>query len=147
MDLLLYGAIAAPRAVLPAMREAGAGTPLYTNGAGSLAPTPMLGNLNAAQAALRNWVIGLHKELADTGVQAAHAAIGVWIGTDGPPGVPAASAEEIAPSTGTCTPSATKPSASTPSDAVGANNSPKAVARPLGSAAESPRGCPDYAAQ
>jgi NAD(P)-dependent dehydrogenase (short-subunit alcohol dehydrogenase family) len=97
MDFLLYGAIAATRAVLPAMREAGAGTLLYTNGAGSADPNPMLGNLNAAQAALRNWVLGLHKELAGTGVQAAHAAIGVWIGTDGPPGVPAAPAEEVAP--------------------------------------------------
>ncbi|MEU5029423.1 SDR family NAD(P)-dependent oxidoreductase [Streptomyces milbemycinicus] len=36
MDFLLYGAIAATRAVLPAMREAGAGTLLYTNGAGSV---------------------------------------------------------------------------------------------------------------
>ncbi|MFI6863132.1 SDR family NAD(P)-dependent oxidoreductase [Streptomyces sp. NPDC050421] len=97
MDFLLYGAIAATRAVLPAMREAGAGTLLYTNGAGSADPTPMLGNLNAAQAALRNWVLGLHKELAGTGVQAAHVAIGAWIGTDGPPGLPSASAEEVAP--------------------------------------------------
>ncbi|GJF23753.1 SDR family NAD(P)-dependent oxidoreductase [Streptomyces sp. HO565] len=97
MDILLYGAIAATRAVLPAMREAGAGTLLYTNGAGSVDPNPMLGNLNAAQAALRNWVLGLHKELSDTGIQAAHVAIGAWIGTDGPPGVPAAPAEEVAP--------------------------------------------------
>ncbi|MGW4779281.1 SDR family NAD(P)-dependent oxidoreductase, partial [Streptomyces filamentosus] len=34
MDILLHGALAATRAVLPAMREAGAGTLLYTNGAG-----------------------------------------------------------------------------------------------------------------
>jgi NADP-dependent 3-hydroxy acid dehydrogenase YdfG len=97
MDLLLYGAIAATRAVLPAMREAGTGTLLYTNGAGSIDPNPMLGNLNAAQAALRNWVLGLHKELAGTGVQAAHVAVGAWIGNDAPPGVPAAPAEDIAP--------------------------------------------------
>ncbi|MEU6847864.1 SDR family oxidoreductase [Streptomyces sp. NPDC046716] len=97
MDLLLHGAIAATRAVLPAMREAGAGTLLYTNGAGSIDPVPMLGNLNAAQAALRNWVLGLHKELAGTGVKAAHVAIGAWVGPDGPPGVPAAPAEDIAP--------------------------------------------------
>ncbi|GHG24087.1 SDR family NAD(P)-dependent oxidoreductase [Streptomyces filamentosus] len=96
MDVLLHGALAATRAVLSAMREAGAGTLLYTNGAGSVDPDPVLGNLNAAQAALRNWVLGLHKELAGTGVQAAHVAIGAWIGTGGPPGVPAAPAEEIA---------------------------------------------------
>ncbi|MEV0640969.1 SDR family NAD(P)-dependent oxidoreductase [Streptomyces sp. NPDC050619] len=97
MDFLLYGAIAATRAVLPAMREAGTGTLLYTSGAGSLDPIPMLGNVNAAQAALRNWVINLHKELADTDIQAAHVAIGVWIGAGGPPGAPTATAEEIAP--------------------------------------------------
>ena len=34
----LYGAIAATKAVLPAMREAGAGTLLYTTGAGSIDP-------------------------------------------------------------------------------------------------------------
>ncbi|NGY64273.1 SDR family NAD(P)-dependent oxidoreductase [Lentzea sp. NEAU-D13] len=97
MDFNLYGAITATRAVLPAMREAGAGTLLYSGGAGSIDPLPMLGNANAAQAALRNWVINLHKELAGTGIQAAHVAIGVWIGTDGPPGAPTATAEEIAP--------------------------------------------------
>lgn len=97
MDILLHGAIVATQAVLPGMCEAGAGTLLYTNGAGSVDPNPLLGNLNAAQAALRNWVLGLHKELADTGIQAAHVAIGAWIGTDAPPGMPSALAEDIAP--------------------------------------------------
>ena len=97
MDFQLYGAIAATQAVLPAMREAGAGTLLYTTGGGSVDPVPMLGNVNAAAAALRNWVLNLHKELAGTGIQAAHVAIGVWIGTDGPPGAPTAEAEQIAP--------------------------------------------------
>lgn len=97
LELLFYGAITATQAVLPAMREAGAGTLLYSTGAGSIDPLPMLGNANAAAAALRNWVLNLHKELAGTGVQAAHVAIGVWIGTDGPPGAPTATADEIAP--------------------------------------------------
>ncbi|WP_133916568.1 SDR family NAD(P)-dependent oxidoreductase [Streptomyces sp. NBC_00582] len=97
IDLLLYSAITATQAVLPAMREAGAGTLLFTNGAGSVDPNPMLGNANAAQAALRNWVLNLHKELAGTGIQAAHVAIGVWIGAGSPPGVPTAEAEDIAP--------------------------------------------------
>ncbi|MEV0619288.1 SDR family oxidoreductase [Nonomuraea sp. NPDC050404] len=97
IDLLLYSAITATQAVLPAMREAGTGTLLYTNGGGSIDPHPMLGNVNAAQAALRNWVLNLHKELAGTGIQAAHVAIGVWIGAGGPPGAPTAQAEEIAP--------------------------------------------------
>jgi NAD(P)-dependent dehydrogenase (short-subunit alcohol dehydrogenase family) len=97
MDFQLYGAIAATRAVLPAMREAGTGTLLYTTGAGSVSPIPMFGNINAAAAALRNWVINLHGELADTGIQAAHVAIGVWIGTHGPAGAPTATADQIAP--------------------------------------------------
>lgn len=97
IEYLLYGAVAAARAVLPAMREAGAGTLLFTSGGGSVDPVPMLGNVNAAGAALRNWVVNLHKELAGSGVYAAHVAINVWIGDGGPEGFPTASAEEIAP--------------------------------------------------
>ncbi|NUR67656.1 MAG: SDR family oxidoreductase, partial [Streptomyces sp.] len=66
MEFQLYGAIAATRAVLPAMREAGAGTLLFTTGAGSIDPVPQVGNVNAAAAALRNWVLNLHKELDGT---------------------------------------------------------------------------------
>lgn len=97
MNFQLYGAIAATRAVLPAMREAGAGTLLYTTGAGSVDPVPQVGNVNAAAAALRNWVLNLHKELADTGIQAAHVAIDVSIGNSAIPGFPTAPAEQISP--------------------------------------------------
>lgn len=96
IEYQLYGAMTATRAVLPAMRDAGAGTLLFTTGGGSVDPNPMLGNVNAAAAALRNWVLNLHKELAGTGIQAAHVAIAVWIG-QGPEGAPTASAEQIAP--------------------------------------------------
>lgn len=97
MEFQLYGAIAATRAVLPAMREAGAGTLLYTTGAGSIDPVPQVGNINAAAAALRNWVINLHKELDGTGIQAAHVGIDVSIGTPAVPGFPTAQPEEISP--------------------------------------------------
>ncbi|MFI9832434.1 SDR family NAD(P)-dependent oxidoreductase [Streptomyces sp. NPDC051913] len=97
MEFQLYGAIAATRAVLPAMREAGAGTLLFTTGAGSIDPVPQVGNVNAAAAALRNWVLNLHKELDGTGVQAAHVGIDVSIGTPAVPGFPTAQPEEIAP--------------------------------------------------
>ena len=80
IDFQLYGAMAATEAVLPAMREAGSGTLLYTTGAGSVDPVPFVGNVNAAAAALRNWVINLNKELAGTGVYPAHVAIDVSIG-------------------------------------------------------------------
>ncbi|MDT0346224.1 SDR family NAD(P)-dependent oxidoreductase [Streptomyces litchfieldiae] len=93
----LYGAVTAARAVLPAMREAGAGMLLFTTGGGSVHPIPMLGNINAAAAALRNWVLNLHNELAGSGVLAAHVAINTWIGEGGPEGIPSATPEQIAP--------------------------------------------------
>jgi NAD(P)-dependent dehydrogenase (short-subunit alcohol dehydrogenase family) len=97
VEYSFYGAVAAARAVLPAMREAGAGTLLFTTGGGSVDPVPMLGNVNAAQAALRNWVLNLNKELTGSGVYAAHVAINVWIGGGGPEGSPMATPEQIAP--------------------------------------------------
>lgn len=97
IEYYLYGALHATQAVLPAMREAGAGTLLFTTGGGSVDPAPMMGNVNAAAAGLRNWVLNLNKELTGTGVQAAHVAIGVWIGAGGPEGVPSAEPEQIAP--------------------------------------------------
>ncbi|MDP4505072.1 SDR family NAD(P)-dependent oxidoreductase [Nonomuraea turcica] len=93
----VYGALTAAHAVLPAMREAGAGTLLFTTGGGSVHPVPMLGNVNAAAAALRNWVLNLHNELAGSGVYAAHVAITAWIGEGGPEGIPTATPEQIAP--------------------------------------------------
>ncbi|MFJ8717261.1 SDR family NAD(P)-dependent oxidoreductase [Streptomyces violaceus] len=99
MNFQLYGAIAATQAVLPAMRETGAGTLLYTTGAGSIWPDPRVANVNAAAAALRNWVMNLHKELADagTGIQAAHIGIDSSIGVSVIPGVEAARPEQITP--------------------------------------------------
>lgn len=47
IEYTFYGAVEAARAVLPAMREAGAGTLLFTTGGGSVDPIPMLGNVNA----------------------------------------------------------------------------------------------------
>lgn len=97
MRYLVYGAIAATGAVLPAMRQAGTGTLLFTTGAGSVDPTPMLGDINTAGAALRSWVLNLHKELEPEGIQAAHVAIGAWIGDRAPEGTPSASADQISP--------------------------------------------------
>lgn len=56
---------------------------------------PQVGNVNAAAAALRNWVINLQKELAGIGIQAAHVGIDVSIGTSAVPGFPTAQPEEI----------------------------------------------------
>jgi NADP-dependent 3-hydroxy acid dehydrogenase YdfG len=96
VEFQFYGAIAATAAVLPAMQAAGSGTLLYTTGAGSIEPVTMLGNVNSAAAAVRNWAINLNHELADTGVYAAHMAIDVSIDVPAIPGFPTAPAADIA---------------------------------------------------
>jgi NADP-dependent 3-hydroxy acid dehydrogenase YdfG len=88
VEYYLYGAMAATRQVLPAMRAAGTGTLLYTTGGGSIDPNPMMGNINAAAAALRNWVLNLNKALDGSGVHAAHVAISAWIGSGAPEAEP-----------------------------------------------------------
>ena len=60
MRYLVDGAIAVTGVALPAMRQAGAGKLLFTTGAGSVDPTPMLGDINTASAVLRSWVMDLH---------------------------------------------------------------------------------------
>jgi NAD(P)-dependent dehydrogenase (short-subunit alcohol dehydrogenase family) len=97
LEFQLYGAITATRAVLPAMREAGTGTLLFTTDARSVNPQPPTANINAAAAALRNWTLNLHKELADTGVQAAHIGIDATIGTPTFYGQARVTADQIAP--------------------------------------------------
>ncbi|MBZ4521867.1 SDR family NAD(P)-dependent oxidoreductase [Mycobacterium avium] len=96
IEFQLYGALTATTAVLPAMRAAGTGTLFYTTGAGSVDPVTMLGNVNSAAAALRNWAINLNKELAGTGVYAVHIGIDVSINVPAFPGAPTAPAEQIA---------------------------------------------------
>jgi NADP-dependent 3-hydroxy acid dehydrogenase YdfG len=96
IEAQLYGAITATQEVLPAMREAGSGTLLFTTGAGSVNPVPQVGNVNAAAAALRNWATNLHKELAGTGVYVAHVGIDVSIDVSVIPGFPTAPAADIA---------------------------------------------------
>lgn len=84
IEFYLYGAVDAARQVLPEMLAAGSGTLLFTTGAGSVSPVPMMGNVNAAAAALRNWVLNLHQVVAEQGVYAAHVAISALIGSGAP---------------------------------------------------------------
>jgi hypothetical protein len=78
------------------MLDAGQGALLFTTGGGSITPNPMLGNVNAAAAALRNWVLNLNGVLAGQGVYAGHVALNVWIGAGGPAGIPSAEPDTIA---------------------------------------------------
>ena len=93
---LLFGAVTATQAVLPAMLEAGTGTLLYTTGGGAISPYPFLATLNAAQAALRNWAHNLHATLADRGIHAATVAVNAMITDHAPEGVPAIAPDDLA---------------------------------------------------
>ncbi|RSM97127.1 short-chain dehydrogenase [Nonomuraea sp. WAC 01424] len=93
---ILYGAVAATQAVLPAMIEAGAGTLLYTTGGGAISPYPFLATLNAAQAGLRNWVHNLHNTLAEQGVYAGVVAVSAMIGDNPPEGYPTIAPDTLA---------------------------------------------------
>jgi NADP-dependent 3-hydroxy acid dehydrogenase YdfG len=79
IDYYLYGGIAAAKAVLPAMLDAGVGTLLFTAGTASIDPQPLYANICPGQAALRNWVLNLHKVVADQGVHVCHVVIRVGI--------------------------------------------------------------------
>jgi short-subunit dehydrogenase len=85
------GAIAAIRAVAPAMEEAGAGTLLFTTGASAQLPMPMLGSVGIALAGLRSHLLCLHHELAPKGIYVGNVCIHGRVG----PGMEF-SAEEIA---------------------------------------------------
>jgi NAD(P)-dependent dehydrogenase (short-subunit alcohol dehydrogenase family) len=79
LEITCYGAIAATRAVLPAMRAAGSGALLYTTGASAVHPVPMFAGPGIAAAGLRNWVLNLNTLIAEDGVYACHVSIGVWL--------------------------------------------------------------------
>jgi len=96
IEELLYGAVTATQAVLPAMLEAGSGTLLYTTGGGAITPYPFLATLNAAQAALRNWVRNLHNTLRDRGVHAATVAVNAMIADIAPAGIPVIAPDDLA---------------------------------------------------
>lgn len=79
LEFYLYGGIAAVQQVLPEMIKAGKGSIIVTTGGGSITPVTMLGNVNIAHGALRNWVLNLHNAAKPHGVHVAHLAISAWI--------------------------------------------------------------------
>lgn len=93
IDYYLHGAVTAARQVLPGMIERGTGTLLFTTGASSVSPNPVMGNVGIAGAALRNWALNLHQVLDGTGVFVAHVPLNVWIGKGGPDTQPDAIAD------------------------------------------------------
>lgn len=93
IDFYLGGAIAAVGAVLPDMIARGSGTVLVTTGGGSLAPSPVRGNINIAAAGLRNWTLNLNRAVSEKGVYVAFVAITALIGDGRPDAEPAVIAE------------------------------------------------------
>ena len=77
------------------MLERKSGTILVTTGASSVRPEvgyPAFAAAGIAMGALRNWALALHAEVAPSGVQVGHVAIGTFIGRDAE-----SSADAIAP--------------------------------------------------
>lgn len=68
---MLYGAIHTVHAALPAMREKGSGTLLFTGGGFGIVPATMSASHSLGKAALRNYVRNLHQELREEGIHAA----------------------------------------------------------------------------
>lgn len=95
LDFQLLGAIVAVAEVLPDMLERRSGTILFTTGASSVRPEfgyAPFAAAGVAMGALRNWAFALHAEVAPSGVQVGHVAIGTFIGQSAETG-----ADAIAP--------------------------------------------------
>jgi NAD(P)-dependent dehydrogenase (short-subunit alcohol dehydrogenase family) len=75
LEFSVLGAVAAARAVLGPMREAGRGTILYTTGGAAINPYPLRAGVGISFAAEVAYARMLHDELADSGIHVAHTAI------------------------------------------------------------------------
>jgi NADP-dependent 3-hydroxy acid dehydrogenase YdfG len=95
LERQVLGAIAAVNAVLPAMRERGAGSLLFTMGASALYPVPFMGPVGIASAGLRNYVLAIRQPLAAQGVFAALVEIDLLMSHGGGEADPDSIAEQI----------------------------------------------------
>jgi NADP-dependent 3-hydroxy acid dehydrogenase YdfG len=75
LEFSVLGAVAAARAVLGPMREAGRGTILYTTGGAAINPYPLRAGVGISFAGEVAYARMLHDELADQGIHVAHTAI------------------------------------------------------------------------
>lgn len=83
LPALFFGALRSTREVLPAMRDAGEGTLLYTGGGFGIVPATFTASHSVGKAALRNWVFNLHEELKPEGIHAATVTITRPVGDGG----------------------------------------------------------------
>ena len=75
-EALVLPAAQLTQAVLPRMRDRGAGSLLFAGGLSGKYPMPLLGSFAPASAALRMYVLTLNEALRDTGVYAGALTIG-----------------------------------------------------------------------
>ncbi len=71
LPLNFFGALHTTAAALPAMRERGSGTLLFTGGGFAIEPAVEKTTHSVGKAALRNWVYSLFQELAPANIHAA----------------------------------------------------------------------------
>jgi short-subunit dehydrogenase len=76
LEFSILGAVAATRAVVGPMRDAGRGTILFTTGGAAINPYPLRAGVGISFAGEVAYARMLHDELADSGVHVAHTAIG-----------------------------------------------------------------------
>jgi short-subunit dehydrogenase len=75
LEFSVLGAVAAARAVLGPMREAGRGTILFTTGGAAINPYPLRAGVGISFAGEVAYARMLHDELAEQGIHVAHTAI------------------------------------------------------------------------
>lgn len=83
LEFSVLGAVAAARAVLDPMLEAGRGTILFTTGGAAIDPYPLRAGVGISFAGEVAYARMLHDELRDRGVHVAHTAIGGRIAPGG----------------------------------------------------------------
>src|SRR5689334_12342490 len=83
LEFSVLGAVAATRAVLGPMREAGRGTILFTTGGAAINPYPLRAGVGISFAGEVAYARMLHDELADQGIHVAHTAIAGRIAAGG----------------------------------------------------------------
>jgi len=76
LEFSVLGAVAAARAVLDPMLEAGRGTILYTTGGAAINPYPLRAGVGISFAGEVAYARMLHDEVGDRGVHVAHTAVG-----------------------------------------------------------------------
>lgn len=78
-NLLVRGAIACAREVIPEMQARGQGTLFFTTGYSAIKPMPVITSLCISNAGLRSYAYCLSEELAGSGIHVATVSINVFI--------------------------------------------------------------------